>query len=127
MSSAAREPEFTGAKPYMGSWHGTFSLHNTLLDQDHSPYEDVTVRPSFCGNMDDDFDDFGVADDAVLTKALEAAERRAAQAKASSRTNTTSGAEKAARPPATVQQPLPQKINRPSGTSSIIVNTRQVI
>ena len=78
--------------------------------------------------MDDDFDGFGAADDAVLTKALEEVERRAAQAKASSSSittnRTTSGAKKA---PATVQQPLPQKINRPTGTNSIIVSTRQVI
>ncbi|KAF8432078.1 restriction endonuclease type II-like protein [Terfezia claveryi] len=77
--------------------------------------------------MDDDFDDFGAADDAALTKALDEAERRAAQTKASSSSTSnraTSGAEKA-RGPATVQQPLPQKINRPTGTSSIIVSQRQ--
>ncbi|KAF8420874.1 mating-type switching protein swi10 [Tirmania nivea] len=77
--------------------------------------------------MDDDFDDFGAADDAVLTKALEEAERRAAQAKVSSSTanRATSGAKKAGGQSATIQQPLPQKINRPTGISSIIVSTRQ--
>lgn len=77
--------------------------------------------------MDDDFDDFGAADDVALTKALDEAERRAAKTKASSSTTanrTTSGAKKAGGP-ATVQQPLPQKINRPTGTSSIIVSARQ--
>lgn len=78
--------------------------------------------------MDDYFDDFGAADDTALAKALEEAERRATQAKVSNST-TTSGAMKAGGPVpiATVQQPLPQKINRPTGTSSIIVSTRQVM
>jgi len=77
--------------------------------------------------MDDDFDDFGAADDAALTKALEEAERQAAQAKVSSSTTANRTTSAVGGPQVTVQQPLPQKINRPTGTSSIIVSTRQVI
>lgn len=86
--------------------------------------------------MDDDFDDYGVADDVALTRALEEAERRATQSKPSNHAGITrditisggaaSGSGKAdSAVSKTVQQPVPQKINRPTG-SSIIVSTRQV-
>ena len=88
--------------------------------------------------MDDEFDDFSVVDDAAFAKAVEEAERRAAQAsKASNRHEPPKPTVQATRTvptiatasssaPTAVKQPVPQKINRPTGTSSIIVNKSQV-
>ena len=78
--------------------------------------------------MDDDFDDFGL-DTAVLASAVEEAERRAGVAQnvgGREGVAATGGGSDGGGAGGGVQQPLPQKISRSTGTSAVLVSTRQV-